>query len=177
MPVLSSGCLAGALPPATIHGVCIVSNVASFTNWLKTSVSNAKETLTNEVIKFKSKDLLEAIVAGCAMVAYADGSVTSEEKRKMIGFLQGSDQLKVFDTGEVIKRFQSYVEKFDFDAHIGAGEAMSAIVKFKDKPQAMLVVSVCCAVGAADGDFDPKEKDAVRRMIAALGLDTASFGL
>lgn len=149
----------------------------SFTNWLKTSVSNAQESLTNEVIKFKSKDLLEAIIAGCTMVAYADGKVSSEEKQKMIGFLQSSAQLKVFDTGDVIKRFQAYVDKFDYDTHVGTGEAMSAIAKFKGKPHAQLVVSVCCAIGAADGDFDDKEKDVVRRMIAALGLDVISFGL
>ncbi len=149
----------------------------SFTNWLKKNVTEARETLNTEITKFKSKDFLEAVVAGCALVAYADGSVSSEEKQKMMGFLRTSDQLKVFDSGDVIKIFQKYVEKFEFDAAIGTGEVMQAVCKFRDKPQAQLVVRVCCAIGAADGNFDQKEQEIVRRMCSELGLNPSDFSL
>lgn len=149
----------------------------SFTDWLKKNVTEARETLNTEITKFKSKDLLEAVVAGCALVAYADGNVTSEEKQKMMGFLRTSDQLKVFDTGDVIKIFQKYVEKFEFDNTIGVGEVMQAVGNFRGKPQAQLVVRVCCAIGAADGDFDAKEKAVVRRMCSELGLNPSDFSL
>lgn len=149
----------------------------SFTAWLKTNVTEAREALNNEITKFKSKDLLEAVVAGCAMVAYADGSVSPEEKQKMMGYLRSSDQLKVFAQNDVIKLFQKYVEKFDFDVTIGTGEAMQVINKFRGKPQGQLVVRVCCAIGAADGDFDATEKDVVRRMCVELGLAPSSFNL
>lgn len=149
----------------------------SFTDWLKKNVTEARETLNTEITKFKSKDLLEAVVAGCALVAYADGNVTSEEKQKMMGFLRTSDQLKVFDSGDVIKIFQKYVEKFEFDNTIGVGEVMQAVGKFRGKPQAQLVVRVCCAIGAADGDFDQKEKAVVRRMCSELGLNPSDFSL
>lgn len=149
----------------------------SFTDWLKKNVTEARETLNTEITKFKSKDLLEAVVAGCALVAYADGNVTSEEKQKMMGFLRTSDQLKVFDSGDVIKIFQKYVEKFEFDNTIGVGEVMQAVGKFRGKPQAQLVVRVCCAIGAADGDFDEKEKAVVRRMCSELGLNPSDFSL
>lgn len=149
----------------------------SFTDWLKKNVTEARETLNTEITKFKSKDLLEAVVAGCALVAYADGNVTSEEKQKMMGFLRTSDQLKVFDSGDVIKIFQKYVEKFEFDNTIGVGEVMQSVGKFRGKPQAQLVVRVCCAIGAADGDFDEKEKAVVRRMCSELGLNPSDFSL
>lgn len=149
----------------------------SFTDWLKKNVTEARETLNTEITKFKSKDLLEAVVAGCALVAYADGNVTSEEKQKMIGYLRTSDQLKVFDVNDVIKIFQKYVEKFEFDSMIGTGEVMQAVGKFRGKPQAQLVVRVCCAIGAADGDFDEKEKAVVRRMCSELGLTPSDFSL
>lgn len=149
----------------------------SFTDWLKKNVTEARETLNTEITKFKSKDLLEAVLAGCALVAYADGNVSSEEKQKMMGFLKTSDQLKVFDSGDVIKIFQKYVEKFEFDNTIGVGEVMQAVGKFRGKPQAQLVVRVCCAIGAADGDFDEKEKAVVRRMCSELGLNPSDFSL
>lgn len=149
----------------------------SFSDWLKKNVTEACDTLSAEITKFKSRDLLEAVVAGCAMVAYADGDISSEEKQKMNGFLRTSDQLKVFDSGDVIKIFQKYVEKFEFDATIGVGEVMQAVGKFRGKPQAQLVVRVCCAIGAADGNFDEKERAVVRRMCSELGLNPADFQL
>jgi tellurite resistance protein TerB len=133
----------------------------AFTDWLKKNVTEARDAMSAEITKFKSKDLLEAVVAGCALVAHADGSVSSEEKQKMMGYLKTSDQMKVFDAGDIIKIFQKYVEKFEFDVAIGTGE----------------VIRVCCAIGAADGDFDEKEKVVVRRMCSELGLSPADFDL
>ncbi|MBF0108933.1 MAG: tellurite resistance TerB family protein [Magnetococcales bacterium] len=149
----------------------------SFTDWLKKNVVEARDALNTEITKFKSKDLLDAVVAGCAMVAYADGNVSSEEKQKMMGYLKTSDHLKVFDSGDVIKIFQKYVEKFEFDPIIGTGEVMQAVGKFRGKPQAQLVVRVCCAIGAADGDFDGMERAVVRRMTSELGLNPSDFNL
>ncbi|MBF0624522.1 MAG: tellurite resistance TerB family protein [Magnetococcales bacterium] len=149
----------------------------AFTDWLKKNVTEARQTLNAEITKFKSKDLLEAIIAGCALVAYADGNVSAAEKQKMMGYLKSSDQLKIFDSGDVIKIFQKYVEKFEFDAMIGTGEVMQAVGKFRGKPMAQLIVRVCCAIGAADGDFDDQERAAVRRMCSELGLNPADFSL
>ncbi|WP_041794016.1 tellurite resistance TerB family protein [Pararhodospirillum photometricum] len=149
----------------------------SFTDWLKRNVTEARDTMNAEITKFKSKDFLEAVVAGCVLVAYADGNITPEEKQKMMGYMKTSDQLKFFEQGDIIKLFQSYVEKFDFDPTIGTGEVMQVIGKFKGKPQAQLIVRVCCAIGAADGDFSAPEQAVVRRMCSELGLTPSDFGL
>lgn len=53
--------------------------MSSFKSWLQTS----KQGLTDQVKKFKNKEFLDAVVAGCAIVAAADGSVDSNEKQKM----------------------------------------------------------------------------------------------
>lgn len=149
----------------------------AFTDWLKRNVTNAREVLNAEITKFKSKDLLEAIVGASALVAYADGSITADEKQKLMGYLRNSDQLKVFDQNDTIKLFQKYAEKFEFDTAIGTGEVMQVVGKFKGKPQAQLVVRVCCAIGAADGNFDEDEKAVVRKMCSELGLNPADFEL
>jgi len=99
----------------------------AFTDWLKKNVTDARDAINTEITKFKSKDFLDAVVAGSAMVAYADGNISAQEKQKLMGYLRTSDQLKVFDQNDVIKQFQKYVEKFDFDTTIGTGEAMQAI--------------------------------------------------
>ena len=45
------------------------------------------------------------------------------------------------------------------------------------RPQRQLVVRVCCAIGAADGDIDERERAVVRRMCSELGLNSANFSL
>ncbi len=57
-------------------------------DWLKKNTLAAREKLTTEVGKFKNKEFMEAIVAGCALVAAADGEISSAEKLKMSGFIK-----------------------------------------------------------------------------------------
>lgn len=147
-------------------------------DWLKSNFESARQNLATEVSRYKNKQMLEAIVAGCAMVAYADGNVSSQEKQKMMGYLRTSETLKAFDVAEVIKVFESYVEKFDFDQTIGVGEVLNVVAKFKGKPaEAQLIVRVCIAVSAADGTFDENERGMVQKLCQSLDLDPQSFDL
>lgn len=147
-------------------------------NWLKQNTAAARAKLADGVAQYRNRDFMEAVVAGCAVVAAADGNVSSEEKQKMMGFIQNSDELKVFKTDDVIKAFTEIVGKFEFDVTIGRGEAYKKIAKIKSKDGAgQLLVRVCCAIGAADGDFDDDEKRAVAEICRELGLNPADFDL
>ncbi len=146
--------------------------------WLKDNATNARAKMSEEMTRYKNRDFMEAVVSGCAIVAAADGNISASEKQKMIGFMQTSDELKVFKTEDVIESFNQAVGKFDFDAEIGRGEALRKIGKIKDKAGAdRLLVRVCCAIGAADGDFDADEKAAVSLICKELGLPPAEFDL
>ena len=146
--------------------------------WLKDRFNEVSASLKTEVTKVRNKSFLEAVVAGCALVAYADGVVKPEEKQKMMGFLQTSDVLSVFDVTEVIKAFEKVAKNFEFDPAIGEANALQTVGKLKGKDaEARLMVRVCCAVGAADGDFDDDEKAAVRKICGELGLNPKDFDL
>ena len=146
--------------------------------WLKQRYSEVSASLKTEVTKIRSKGFLEAVVAGCALVAHADGVVKPEEKQKMMGFLRNSEVLSVFGADEIIAIFDKYAKQFEFDAQIGQASALQAVAKVKDKEaEARLMVRVCCAVGAADGDFDDQEKAIVRKICAELGLNPKDFDL
>lgn len=147
-------------------------------SWLKENVGTARARMTEEMTKYRNRDFMDAVVAGCAIVAAADGVVSPEEKRKMVGYIQASDELKVFETKDVIASFESAVAKFDFDVQIGRGEALRKIAKIKGKAGAdRLLVRVCCAIGAADGDFDAHERAAVAQICTELGLSPSEFDL
>lgn len=146
--------------------------------WLKSSTADARAKLSAEVSKYKNRTFMEAVVAGCALLAAADGEVKSEEKQKMAGFLQRADELKHFEMKDVIAVFNKTIEDFEFDQEIGKAEALKKIGKIKaNEEQARLLVRVVCAIGAADGDFDDQEKAAAREICTELGLNPGDFDL
>ncbi len=147
-------------------------------NWLKEKGNEARARLTAEVSKFKNRTFMEATVASCALVAAADGTISSEEKQKMAGFIRNSDELKHFAMTDIIAFFEKVVGNFDFDAEIGRAEALKVIGRLRgNEEQARVMVRVACAIGASDGNFDANEKAVVRTICTELGLNPADFDL
>jgi tellurite resistance protein TerB len=146
--------------------------------WLKENAAIARDKLTSEVSKFENRKFMDAVTAACALVASADGEISSAEKTKMAGFISNSPELKVFNMADVIKSFNGHCEKFEFDYQIGQAEALKTIGKIKnDAGAGRLLVRVACAIGASDGNFDDKEKAACRQICLELGLSPADFEL
>lgn len=135
------------------------------------------KSLQDEVKKFSNQTFLEGVLAGAALVAYADGNVSSDEKQKLIRFVQTNDALSVFESDKVIKTFTKFIERMDFDTVIGTGECLKTISKLKGKDEARLMIRVCCAIGAADGNFDDDEKAIVRKICNELSIDPKEFDL
>ncbi len=146
--------------------------------WLKQKASNVQSSLKQEVTRFRNRDFLEAVIAGCALVAYADGHADAAEKQKMMGFLRTSEALSVFEVSEVISLFDKYTQQLDFDHSIGEAAALQAVGKLRSKEsESRLLVRVCCAIGASDGNFDDKERQVAARICRELGLNPSEFDL
>ena len=146
----------------------------SFLSQLKTKANELK----TEALKFKNKDFLNAAMAGSALIAMADGSITSEEKQKMIKFIESNDALSVFTTSDVIKAFQEFVGQLEFDKDIGEAKAYQAIGKMKSNNEAArLLVRMIIAIAASDGNFDAQEKNIARKITRELGLQPSEFEL
>lgn len=149
----------------------------SFSNFLAGLKTKAGE-LKSEALKFKNKDFLNAAMAGAALVSMADGSVSTEEKQKMIKFIEHNEALSVFPTSDVIKAFQDFVGQLEFDKDIGQAKAYQALGKMKSNVEASrLLVRMIIAVGAADGNFDVREKAVASKIARELNIDPAEFEL
>jgi tellurite resistance protein TerB len=149
----------------------------SFENFLSQLKSKANE-LKTEALKFKNKEFLNAAMAGSALIAMADGSISAPEKQKMIKFIESNDALSVFTTSEVIKAFQDFVGQLEFDKDIGEAKAYAALGKIKSNEAASrLLVRMIVAIASSDGNFDNQEKKIAVKIITELRLSPADFEL
>ncbi len=148
-----------------------------FLDNLKKGLNDARAKASDEITRFKNKDVLQAIVAGCTHIAFADGKVTQDEKAKMLGFLRTSPLTAVYGMNDVVNLFDENVKRFEFDTDSGRIEALRIISKLKGKPEASMLVRTCIVIGKADGDFDQNERRAVGEIARELGLNPADFDL
>jgi len=153
----------------------------SFGSFIDNAISKTTNTLSNlktDILKFKNKDFLNAAMAGSALISLADGSISSEEKQKMIKFIENNEALSVFPTSEVIKAFQDFVSQIEFDKDIGDAKAYAAVGKLKSNNEAArLVMRMIIAIGSADGNFDTNEKFIAVKIAKELLLNPAEFDL
>lgn len=147
-------------------------NQTDYAEWANQQKNKAMELFQ----KYKSQDVLEAVVAACALVGTADGRLDQTERQKMIEFVNQSEELRVFDTNKVIQQFNVYVQKMERDPIIGRAEAFKALGRVRTKPEiARLVARYCIAIGYADGHFDQNEQKAVADICYELGLNPNEF--
>lgn len=149
----------------------------SFGNFLN-SVKGKMSELKTDVLKYKNKEFLHAAMAGAALISLADGTISSEEKQKMVKFIENHDALSVFATKEVIDAFQSFVSQIEFDKDIGDAKAYEALAKLKSNTEASrLVMRMIISIAAADGNFDADEKVIAVKIAKELKLNPADFDL
>lgn len=149
----------------------------SFENFFN-SIKNKASELKTEALKFKNKDFLNATMAGSALIAMADGTITPEEKQKMIKFIESHDALSIFTTTDVINAFQNFVGQLQFDQDIGQAKAFEALKKMESNASAArLIIRMVISIAGSDGNFDEHEKKMAIRIAKELGLDPAEFDL
>ncbi|TDK63261.1 tellurium resistance protein TerD [Bacillus salipaludis] len=143
-----------------------------YVEWANTQKRRAQEVFN----RYKSQDVLEAVVAACALVSMADGHLDASERQKMLEFVHQSEELRVFDSQKVIQKFNLFVSKIEQDHMMGRAEAFRALGKVRTKPEiARLIARYCIAIGYADGNFDQFEKQMVSDICRELGLNPGEF--
>lgn len=132
----------------------------------------------DEIKQAENEHLMQGIVAGCALVAYADGWVTDDEHDRMVSLIRGFEPIATFGIDDVIATFETFTSHFIADQADGEAAALKAVARVKGAAKyPALLVKTCCAIAAADGGFDAEERTAVIRICQVLGLDPATFDI
>ena len=132
----------------------------------------------DEIKQAENEHLMEGIVAGCALVAYADGWVTDEEHDRMVSLIRGFEPIATFGIDDVITTFESITSRFASDPKTGESTALKAVARVRGAANyPTLLVKTCCAIAAADGGFDAEERKVIIHICKVLGLDPATFDI
>lgn len=147
-------------------------------DWIKAQSEAASSAIKAEISRFNNRKFMQGAVAIGVAIAAADGTIDQNEKRKLYGVFQTLEALKAFKWDVVQPLFDELKSKYDFDPEIGLAEAMKYVGALRaDQAAARQLIRIGIMVGGADGTFDDREKDVVRKACRELGLSPADFDL
>lgn len=113
-------------------------------------------------VSLQQEQLLDAIVAACALVAYADGKVTVEERRSMLRAMRAMPALAAFSPAEVAAEFQIYAARFEQQPERARDHALRVIKSIVPRADDVaLLLQACQHVMHADGIAHPAEYQAI----------------
>lgn len=116
--------------------------------------------------------VIEGLAAACAMIAYADGSITPAERGSMLERLEGVSGLGKLDTEDFLQAFEAAEQAYDIDGYAAQRSAEAKVGKLAAEPGvAVIVAHTAAGLAIADGTLAPEEHQAVRRLFCLSGLD------
>lgn len=129
--------------------------------------------LKNQVLSFVNDDFLSAITAACALVAYADGEATADEKQKMLKYMKINDDLKHFKLSQIEEKYEKYTESIAFEMGLGKIECFKAIENISDnRENSQKLLALCTAVAKSDGKIDSDEKRIIKEIAKRLRINS-----
>lgn len=129
------------------------------------------------VHNIENRDLMQAIVGGCLLVAYADGSCEDEELKKMEQVITALPELKHFgnEIQETIGLFRSQLEA---GFRIGRQKILKEISEIKgDDDERYLVFNTVITIVEADGEVSPEEVTVLKDVAQLLGISLREYGI
>ncbi len=117
-------------------------------------------------------DVREAMMASCALTAFADGDVSDDEIEQVVKQIEGSDQLKNIAT-EAKADFMKYVKMLETTGRMGKMEIMKEITDLANdtsEENKIRVVLIAIEVADSEGGIDDAEIKVIKNIASKLGI-------
>lgn len=122
--------------------------------------------------------LMEAVVAGCALVAYSDGWVSPEETLRMRRLILRFEPAKALGLTEILRLFEEITLKFADDHDAGEKDAFELVSRLVGRShESKLLIDTCCGIADADGGLDAEERETILKLCALLQISPNAHGL
>lgn len=128
-----------------------------------------------EVKKMENRDLLEAVVGGCLLIAAADGEIEDSEVKKIDSLLRTNKNLEHFgaEITELVNRFS---ERLQSGYRVARAEILREIEDIKSDPQQKEDVLLnMLTIAEADGEIEPAEQKELDVVAQRLGLRLSDY--
>ena len=125
--------------------------------------------------KVENRDLMEAIVAGAILVAYADGDCTQAELTKLADIIESNDNLKHFGS-EIGATIDKYSLMFESGKRLAKMKLMKEIADVNaDETQKVEAFIIAIEIADADGNIDEDEAKVLKEIGRTLGLNPDTY--
>jgi tellurite resistance protein len=129
-----------------------------------------RDRLQREAATAGREDLMEAMIAACAIIAHADGSVAAAERRRVLQLMRALPEFSGFPSAAVAEEFASHERAFAYDAVAARDKALIALATLRPHiQQTRMLLSACVQVLEADGVHHPQEYAELHAIGKALG--------
>lgn len=129
------------------------------------------------VKKLENRDLMQAIVGGCLLVAAADGDISKNESAQIDIQIRANKNLEHFGP-EITTTVNLYTEQLQASFRIGRMTILREIRDIKNNPADAEEVFVnMLAVAEGDGDISAQEMKVLAEVGNELGLRLKDFGI
>lgn len=136
-----------------------------------------KEEMKQSLAKVENRDLMQAIVGGAMLVAYADGECEESELSKLDKTINALPELQHFGS-EISETINMFRQQFEVGFRIGRQKALKEIADLKVSPdEKMLCFNVMVTIAEADGEIEPEEKKVLMDVASTLGINLRDYGL
>jgi len=128
-----------------------------------------------EVKKMENRDLLEAVVGGCLLIAAADGEIEDSEVKKIDSLLRTNKNLEHFGS-EITELVNRFSERLQSGYRVARAEILREIDDVKaDSQQKEDVLLNMLTIAEADGEIEPEEQKELDTVAQRLGLRLADY--
>lgn len=122
--------------------------------------------------------LMEAVVAGCALVAYSDGWVSPEETLRMRRLILRFEPAKALGLEEILRLFEEMTLSFADNYEAGEQAAFELVSRLADRRrESDLLIDTCCGIADADGGFDAEERETILKLCVVVQVEPEAHGL
>ena len=130
-----------------------------------------KVTVAKENLKrLENRDLMEAMVGGCLLIAFADGDCEEAELLKMDVVLRTSKSLEGYGS-ELTDTINRFVARLKAGYIIGRAEILREINDVKgSQTEKEDVLLAMLTVAMSDGQIEPEEQKELTQVAQRLGL-------
>ncbi|PZR32169.1 tellurite resistance TerB family protein [Caulobacter segnis] len=145
----------------------------------ETTMNNAlrKALAPTDVWTPRQLEQLDAVVAACALIAHADGEVSTEERGRMLDRIRGQAGLIPFGVDDVLEAFEALDARFETRPDEARAEAEMMVRRLRGRAEAVEVAAAAVAVSIADGGLEADERQVILDICAWLDVAPGQFDL